>query len=429
MNMVFRFRAAQRCWVFAMACILAGCGGASGTSTPESSSTSISVQTAAVSSTAASSSTAAPSLTPAASLPPPVSHVPISTAIKFHPGHYIELDSGSGGGLSNWLATIASLKGAAGVVGVMLIQPWAHLEFAENAYSQGSGLSAQGFAMIDQLLAACQSAGLQFMLGVGDRSFGAAKTYSEPSSFGELPSYFDDLATATGAPGYIDAPSGTTWTGSLQMIAKLWDPAVMQRYIALTRAYGARYDANRRFEMWATSETAIGVPLGVGGFTEAAYIAQLQAWMAAARSAFPTSGLRVSANFLSTVEQMTTLFGTAERYAVGVGGPDVKVDFSTFPSTSNLVFSGYQGTTDYRGVLSWISEAETPDESGVSTPAQLYAYAMSGDITTGGSTEPNYFIWAFDASYLGPLAFTNSQILAFISSIKGAINTTRPSSY
>jgi hypothetical protein len=203
----------------------------------------------------------------------------------------------------------------------------------------------------------------------------------------------------------------------------------MGRYIALTKAYGARYDANRNFEMLATSETAIGVPFGVGGFKEAAYIAQLQSWMAAARAAFPTSGLRVSANFLSTVEQMTTLFATAERYAVGVGGPDVKVDFSTFPSTSNLVFSGYQGTADYRGVLAWISEVETPDESGVSTPAQLYAYAMSGDITTGGSTHPNYFIWAFDATYLGPRAFTNSQILAFISSINGAINSTRPSSY
>jgi len=412
MNAVLRLRAPRGCWVLATACILAGCGGGgSGTSTPASQSTSISVQPATVSST------------PAAPL------TPISRAIKFHPGHYIELDPGSSGGLSKWLTTIASLKGATGVTGVMLIQPWARLEFAKNEYSQGSGLEAQGFGMIDQLLAACQSAGLQFMLGVADRSFGAAKTYGEPSSFGQLPSYFDDLVTATGAPGYIDAPSGTTWSGKLQMIAKLWDPAVMQRYIALTGAYGARYDSNPNFEMWSASETAIGVPIGDGGFNDAAYVAQLQAWMSAARSAFPTTGLRVSANFLDTVEELTTLFQTAVRSAIGVGGPDVEVDFSNFPGTSNLVFSGYQGTTDYRGVLPWISEVQTADESGVSTPAQLYAYAMSGDIATGGSMDPNYFIWAFDASYLGPRALTNPEILEFISSIKGAINTRRPSSY
>ena len=65
-------------------------------------------------------------------------------SIKFHPGMYVELDPGSGGGgLSGWLSTIASLKNSQGVVGVMLIQPWSALEFAEGVYTGGS---AQGRA-------------------------------------------------------------------------------------------------------------------------------------------------------------------------------------------------------------------------------------------------------------------------------------------
>jgi len=343
------------------------------------------------------------------------------------------LDPGSGGGgLTGWLTTIASLKGASGVKGVMLIQTWGSLEFAENVYTDGSGSNAEGFAMIDQILSACKDAGLQFMLGVEDRSFGAAHTFSSPSSFGKLPPYFDSLNTATGAPGYIDAPSGTTWSGSLQMIAKLWDPAVMNRYIALTRAYGARYDSNPNFEMWATSETAIGAPTGDGGFNYDAYVKQLQAWMPAARAAFPTTALRISGNFLDTVQQFASLLSTALPNAIGVGGPDVKMNLPgnpVFPGTSNLIFNGYEGGTDYRGALPWISEVQTPDESGSASPSQLYNEMMSGSLESGGSMRPNYFIWSFDAGYVGPDAFTNAQILSFVASVNGTLNTTKPSSY
>jgi hypothetical protein len=364
-----------------------------------------------------------------------VSAPPVTTgkSIKFNPGQYIELDPGSGGGgLTGWLTTIASLKGASGVKGVMLIQSWADLEFAENVYTQGSGANAEGFAMIDQLLSACKAAGLQFMLGVEDRSFGAAHTLSSPSSFGRLPPYFDTLNTATGAPGYIDAPSGTTWSGSLQMVAKLWDPAVMNRYIALTRAYGGRYDANPNFEMWSTSETAIGAPVGEGGFSYDAYVAQLRAWMPAARAAFPTTALRISGNFLDNVGQFASLFSTALPNAIGVGGPDVKLDLPgnpVFPGTSNLIFNGYEGGTDYRGALPWIAEVQTPDESGSASPLELYNEMMTGSLESGGSMSPNYFVWSFDAGYVGPNAFTNAQILSFVASVHGAVNTKTPSSY
>jgi hypothetical protein len=344
--------------------------------------------------------------------------------IKFHPGMYIELDAGSGGhGLSGWLATIASLKNSQGVVGVMLIQSWSALEFSEGVYTGGAG-SGQGFDMVDQLLAACKAAGLQFILGYEDRAFGGAQNYSSPSSFGQLPPYFDTLEN--GSPGYLDAPSGTTFQGEgLQMIADVTNPIVTQRAIALVSAYGHRYDANANFEMFRTPETA-NAALTTSG-QNGQYVAQLQAWMAGARAAFPHTGLSISANFLSDAGQFDALFNTAEQYGVGMGGPDTWPDFSTFNGTSNLVFNGSLGGTDYRGVLPWISEVQEPDENGNhGTPGQIYNFAMSGDAATGGSMHPNYFIWALDANWQGGSAFTNSQILGFVASVNGAVNTARP---
>ena len=43
--------------------------------------------------------------------------------------------------------------------------------------------------------------------------------------------------------------------------------------------------------------------------------------------------------------------------------------------------------------------------------------------------QPQYVFWSFNASYMGPNAFTNAQILAFIASVNGAVNSKAPSSY
>jgi Putative Ig domain len=348
-------------------------------------------------------------------------------AIKFHPGMYVELDPGSGGGgLSGWLSSIASLKGSPGVVGVMLIQPWSALEFSEGVYSGGAG-SGQGFDMVDQLLAACKAAGLQFILGYEDRAFGGPQNYSSPTSYGQLPDYFDTLEN--GSPGFLDAPSGTTFQGEgLQMIADVTNPMVTARAIALATAYGHRYDSNPNFEMFRTPETANSAFTGGGQYDQ--YVQQLISWMAGARAAFPHTGLSISANFLSSASQFNTLFNAAEHYAVGMGGPDTWPNFSTYAGTSNLVFNGDLGGTDYRGILPWVSEVQEPDENGNhGSPQDIYNFAMSGSLATGGSERPNYFIWSFGASWQGPNAFTNSQIVNFIASVNGAVNTAKPSTY
>jgi hypothetical protein len=181
--------------------------------------------------------------------------------------------------------------------------------------------------------------------------------------------------------------------------------------------------------MFRTPETANAAFTGSGQNDQ--YVTQLQAWMAGARAAFPHTAISVSANFLSTSAQFTALFATAITYSIGMGGPDTWPNFTTFDGTSNLVFNGTYGGKDYRGILPWISEVQEPDENGNVSPSPLatYNFAMTGATDTGGSMQPNYFIWAFDASWQGGNAFTNNQILNFIASVNGAINLKAPSTY
>ena len=357
-----------------------------------------------------------------------------SKNIKFHAGMYIELDPGTS--LSQNLGVIASLKGAQGVVGVMLIQSWSNLEFAENVYTGGAG-SGQGFDLVDQILAACHSANLQFILGYEDRAFGGnTPSNGSVGSEGVLPPYFDTLEN--GQPGYLDAPPGTTFNGEgLQMIADVTNPQVTAREIALVSAYGHRYDSNANFEMFRTPETANASFGSQGQYDQ--YVQQLIQWMAAARAAFPTSGISISSNFLDSAAELQTLYNAGENYAIGFGGPDVfeGLGSNPFPGTDMIVFNGYmgpggpgEGAIDYRGKLMRVAEAQTPDESGLrGSMQQFYDEQMTGSLASGGSLKPNYYVWSFGAGYMGPDAFSNDGILAFIASVNGVTNTTRPSTY
>src|SRR4029077_7237658 len=119
---------------------------------------------------------------------------------------------------------------------------WSQLELAENVYTGGPG-SGQGFDMVDQHIAACQFAGLQYILHYEDRAFGNPRAGAK--SYGILPPYFDSLVCGDGAPGYVsyNPPIGTL----LVMSVKALDPVVTALAMALDAAYGARYDSNPTF--------------------------------------------------------------------------------------------------------------------------------------------------------------------------------------
>ncbi len=343
-----------------------------------------------------------------------------SATVKFHPGHYIELDPGSGcGQLSCYQSVIASLKGKPGVAGVFLIQPWSHFEGDEGDYSAG-------FALVDALLTAAKAADLQLMMGVQGKVFGTY--HPNAGSYGELPSYFDSLVCADGSPGYLAATAHSE-SGSLLETPKYYDPCVTARRVAMAQAYGARYDDDPTFELWSDGdETANGLYTSSRQFD--GDVTQDIVWAQAARAAFPHTELRLSTNFFDTAEQFSNLFAGIEPYGIGVGGPDVSLDLPgspPFPGTDAIVFNGWEAGKDWRNILPRVAEVQWPDSSmgrGV-TQAQLYAEEYTGTTISGGSTMPNYFIWG--AAQENP-AWTLASTISFIASVNGKVNSVCPSS-
>jgi hypothetical protein len=364
-------------------------------------------------------------------------------AIRFHPGYYVELDENQN--LTTWLSTIASLKGAKNVAGVMLIMQWNNMEFGEGVYSQGTGENAQGFAAVDQLVAACASANLQFILGYEDRVFGGnAGAYNTYQNGAFLPAYLDTIEN--GSPGYSVASAGTTFqSAGLQAVADVNNPAVWAREIALGVAYLSRYDTNPNFEMWRTPETANAQFSNSGSWDT--YFANYTTWMATLRAAAPHTAISISTNYAGSAQQFSTLFTAAQQYAIAVGGPDIYQNLpeGTAPSYTNdwqgtdqIVFNGFahsQGwtsdATDWRGKLMRVSEMQGGDlvNAGgtTATYTTLYNYLFTGALGAGGSVKPSYYIIQ---QFMEGTSISLGDLEGWIAGGGGGpVNTTQPSSY
>jgi hypothetical protein len=381
---------------------------------------------------AATSSPAPPTASIGGSNPPP------TQVVKFHPGYYLELDQNAS--LAANIATTHSLKGAAGLKGVFLNVLWANMEGNMSDYSPG-------FAIVDALLAEATADNLQFMIGIQGKVFG--NCVGNKGSDGALPAYFDTMKDSTGAaPLYLFATNNTV-SGSLCVSPKNYDSVVTARRIAMVQAFGARYDANHNFEMWNDEdETANGLYTSSSQYD--GDVTQDIVWAAAARQAFPTTGLRLTTNFMATPLEFANLFAGIVPYGIAVGGPDTTVNLPVYPftggvslGTSNIVFNGYAGSLataanpkqgvvkDYRGVLPWVAETQygdTKPATSVAYMTTLYSDAMNdgganAGVQYGGSMMPNYWLITEDNSVPG---WTPTSVAAWIAAAS-PLNTARPS--
>jgi hypothetical protein len=196
----------------------------------------------------------------------------------------------------------------------------------------------------------------------------------------------------------------------------------MDRMIALTQAYGARYDGSPAFEMVGLEETAANAAVTAGGYTDGAYIEQLERWMTAARLAWPHTGIRLQLNyFISAYHQCADVVAFARDHVISLGGPD------TLPPGApgggldwgDLAYLGQIGGIDYTGVIPMVAESQDYSlSSGFTLP----------DVQAGGIARgAQYFVW-YQNSY-SRLRWS-ADILPFIRSIGGSVYSTAcPSAY
>lgn len=280
----------------------------------------------------------------------------VTGARKWHPGHYF-CPPHTRWSADDQAAHFRALNAVGPhVKGIKIGLDWAYLEGAPGDYSAG-------FRIVDAYLDALP-ADKYLMLQVNER---APVVY---------PRYVVDNGWVASRP-------------NLATVAKMWRPEVMDRLIALSQVFAARYDTHPRFEQFSLGETALGVP----GVSMEAWRTQLQRWFTESKKAWPTTYLRLNATYLDNDASMRELIThCVDGGGVTVGGPSPEPPRSVVPRfiTANRVFRGHDGGPDLRGTVPWTGEVGT----GITqTPQEIFEYFHD-------TMRANHMIW--------PLPYVNS---------------------
>jgi len=337
--------------------------------------------------------------------------VPSSQSIKWHPGHYAALDgmlraSNRSALMAEHMVQIEEIAREPNVAGVQLYVQWSALE------GDTPGDYAAGMAMLQNYLDALAPSGKRLMVALFHVQFG-----------GYPP---DDLSLFF--PSYVwKNPSGQYGTTAMRngITSRVWQQATMDRLIHQMQAYGARFDSDPYFEMVALGETSVAIDTGVDGFSNTNLLAQFKRLYTATRAAWPRTALRLAANYVGSDGQTADLISFCVGVRCAIGGPDV------IPSEdiqANRIFSGGGGGTDYRGILPFVAEVQSPElggHEGTWTPFELYDHSMNGNASAGiNATRPQYFIWLRNTWSGGAAQQWSTGILPFIRSVNGAVSST-----
>jgi hypothetical protein len=324
--------------------------------------------------------------------------------VKWHPGNYVWLDPHAS--VPEQLRMIDSLADEGSVQGIQLIVNWVRLEGAT------AGDYAAGFAMVDSVLAhlGSQKHPKRLILGLQERSFGApypAGTSCADASERVLPRYVAEL------PGGGCVVADKNAAGALAVVAKVWQPAVMDRLIALSEAYARRYDANPLLEMfYANGETAVAAPRD-SDFSVSAYDDQLRRWFDASEKAWPHTQLRALLNWFGSDSQMLHMMKyLAAKPTVALGGPDPELPLpEPRPTQSNRLFRGEGGGPDFRGKIVWVGEVQAMGLGLKFTqkPAEILQYEAS-------VMHASYMIWLQNNFAGGPEQRWKTGVLPFLRS-------------
>lgn len=340
------------------------------------------------------------------------------SGIKWHPGHYIGI-----GGLTfseSWMTTfnvaVDEVCTNKNIKGFQITKTWASLE------GPNKGDYSSGFSYVDRMLAKLKSCNKYLILKLQERSFGAAPTAPPQVSWFTwiYPQYLMTNSTYGGSAqpyGIVTPPVNTTWGGSLNSIARLWETSVMDRLVALINGYGARYDRNPNFEMFSLEETTFSLPTGTYGFSYEAYNTQFRRWSAAGATAFPHTQIRIMANYFSEMVDLFAFCATLGNCTIG--GPDPELPLPNISRTiqANRCFRGLDGCVDRRGSIPWVGEVQEMGQGGrfTETASDLYTYQHD-------TMNASYQVWAKQTYISGSLT-SWPTLLAFLATGPSVVTT------
>src|SRR5690606_35466051 len=110
-------------------------------------------------------------------------------------------------------------------------------------------------------------------------------------------------------------------------LARIWDPAVTDRLIALYQALAEEFDKDPYFEgVMLIRETATNGEVFDNSYSQQAYVKQLKRLAKAGGEAFRRSNVIMSVNWPGDQATVDELISYNAEVGVGQGGPDVLPD-------------------------------------------------------------------------------------------------------
>jgi hypothetical protein len=245
-----------------------------------------------------------------------------------------------------------------------------------------TGGANSGFTAIDAILTALKACNKYLILQVLYGEFGGPDpaaifypTFTFPSS---CSAPLDCTGgTATGGAYGISVNTQPSQPGHM---ANLWQNDWRQLAASATTAYCNRYDKNPAFYAigmlyWNTS-LAIDRYSPPSGYTEASFNDQYDTYLDAARAACPTTNVLATLDFANPFPaQMNAHLAKIQSIHGAMANTDAVLDEASW---GQQVYSGAVGSPtviDYRGVVRYMEEVESPDMCRGSTP-----YASPTDI-------------------------------------------------
>lgn len=257
--------------------------------------------------------------------------------VKWHPGHYVMLNGK--GSLSEHLKHIDEIGDEPSIEGVVVRIWWAELEPYWNDYD---------FSRINTYLWKLkqQPTKKRLIVRVMDREFNTS------SAWGIVPKYLRNDPIYNG--GLVRTRTGYA--------ARLWEPRVMDRLIALYKNLGWRYDSEPLFEGVLTEESTLSLKSWdlPWNYTNDKLAWQYTRFLRQVKPAMPQTNLFMNLNWIGSSDLMKHLVQEVRDNRAALAGSNVAKGNKTL---AQKVLTGWYGA-DYRWEVPIAHGVETAELGG-----------------------------------------------------------------
>ncbi len=330
----------------------------------------------------------------------------VTTPIKWHPGHYYTIMD-YGKNASWYLSQVYNeIKATPALRGIQIRYSWAELETAEGVYN---------FSSIAKRLNELSAINKRLVIVVETKTF-------DPSEI-LIPDYLK-TELYEGGQYLFSSPNKVGVQG---YNLKLWNLQVRDRFKALVRALGKRFNSEPYFEGIGLTETALGQPeVPLTSQQVDNYFANLLNVQQQLRVAFPNTVTFQFTNYPRPI--LESFIGGLQAMGSGLGGPDVFLEDQglNYPYTPKGVYNYYPENS---GIIPLTPSVMHGNYKSTKADGTGYEPTIMELLTFARDTlKANYIFWHRDPDYYLKVLETlnqNSQKL----NPAGGLNSTCPGVY